>query len=153
MLLIWTCFQCASCTICAQANPATTKAHEPLKPIAVVVPWHHVQIDMLQMRTTSRGMKYVVVLVDLFFCLVVAKALATKTAAEVGLFLLEQILDKGAHSLVAASVPPSLFSLQLSASFVAQSLSLFVSSSFCLRSLLLFLFWLHLFSQPQLSCL
>ncbi len=78
------------CSKCQTFNPNFLSIHAPLHPIPVTSVFHQCQIDEVgPLPTTKRGNRYLIVLVDIFSNYTFSKAVPSKDAVNVALFLHE----------------------------------------------------------------
>lgn len=91
----------ANCPQCLRVNPNVRTMEPPLKPIKVVAPWHHIQIDCIgPLPRTGRGNCMIVAISDLFSNWPVCKATPDKTAATVVEFLYETACTYGMWKVI-----------------------------------------------------
>lgn len=85
----------AGCEVCQRWNIAKDGYH-PLSSPNSMLPGQWMQIDLIEMPTSSEGHKYIMLLIDIFSGFCIARALYTKTAKEVAAALHEIFCTIGA---------------------------------------------------------
>ena len=86
---------CKRCVLCQRHN-TSRRGYHPLRPISAVLPFDHIQIDMVgPLPTTPRGANYIVTILDVATRFVILRSCMTKMAADIADILLQIIADFG----------------------------------------------------------
>jgi transposase InsO family protein len=84
----------ASCQDCQKYTIKKTGFH-PLQPILARLPWDHVSFDLFQMRTSSDGFNFVLIIVDICTRMVFLRPLKVKSMYAVAHELFKLFIDIG----------------------------------------------------------
>ena len=84
----------ANCTDC-QRYTIHKKGYHPLQPILARLPWDHISFDLFQLRTSSCGYNYVLIVVDVCTRMCFLRAIKTKSMRVIAKKLFKLFTDIG----------------------------------------------------------